>query len=137
MNMEWLMALQDSDFRKAFGTRLKELRKQKRWSQKELAAKVEIRFQQLNKYESGLNLPPAKMLIKLADALATTIDYLLTGNPLEDNPLLANNQLFKRFQAVERFDDDDQEAIIKLIDAMIAKQQMQSVLQPFDDAAST
>ncbi|MBV1879079.1 MAG: helix-turn-helix domain-containing protein [Pseudomonadales bacterium] len=37
--------------------RLKELRKQKRWSQKEMAAKVEIRFQQLNKYESGLNLP--------------------------------------------------------------------------------
>ncbi|HEY7885301.1 MAG TPA: helix-turn-helix transcriptional regulator [Cellvibrionaceae bacterium] len=52
------MALQDPDFRKAFGIRLKELRKQKRWSQKELAAKVEIRFQQLNKYESGLNLPP-------------------------------------------------------------------------------
>jgi len=135
VNVEWLMALQDPDFRKAFGTRLKELRKQKRWSQKELAAKVEIRFQQLNKYESGLNLPPAEMLIKLADALATTIDYLLTGNPVEDNPL-ANNRLFKRFRAVERFDDDDQEAIIKLIDAMIAKQQMQSVLQPFDDAAS-
>ena len=135
MNVEWLMALQDPDFRKAFGIRLKELRKQKRWSQKELAAKVEIRFQQLNKYESGLNLPPAEMLIKLADALATTIDYLLTGNPVEDNPL-ANNRLFKRFRAVERFDDDDQEAIIKLIDAMIAKQQMQSVLQPFDDAAS-
>ena len=75
------------------------------------------------------------MLIKLADALATTIDYLLTGNPMEDNPL-ANNRLFKRFRAVEHFDDDDQEAIIKLIDAMIAKQQMQSVLQPFDDAAS-
>ena len=46
MNVEWLMALQDPDFRKAFGVRLKELRKQKRWSQKEMAAKVEIRFQQ-------------------------------------------------------------------------------------------
>jgi len=135
VNVERLMVLQDPDFRKAFGVRLKELRKQKRWSQKEMAAKVEIRFQQLNKYESGLNLPPAEMLIKLADALTTTIDYLLTGNPVEDNPL-ANNRLFKRFRAVEHLDDDDQEAIIKLIDAMIAKQQMQSVLQPFDDAAS-
>ncbi|MBV1879078.1 MAG: hypothetical protein KUG79_15665 [Pseudomonadales bacterium] len=75
------------------------------------------------------------MLIKLADTLAITIDYLLTGNPMEDNPL-ANNRLFKRFRAVEHFDDDDQEAIIKRIDAMIAKQKMQSVLQPFDDAVS-
>lgn len=135
MNVEWLMALQDPDFRKAFGIRLKELRKQKRWSQKELAAKVEIRFQQLNKYESGLNLPPAEMLIKLADALATSIDYLLTGNPVEDSPL-ASNRLFKRFRAVEHFSDDDQEAVIKLIDAMIAKQQMQSALQSFDDVAN-
>ena len=129
------MALQDSDFRKAFGGRLKELRKNKRWSQKELAAQVDIRFQQLNKYESGLNLPPAEMLIKLADALAITVDYLLTGNPVEDTPL-ASNRLFKRFQAVEHFTNDDQEAVIKLIDAMIAKQQMQSVLQPFDDAVN-
>ncbi|MES9856125.1 MAG: helix-turn-helix transcriptional regulator [Sedimenticola sp.] len=42
---------------------------------------MKIRFQQLNKYESGLNLPPAEMLIKLADALGTTVDFLLTGNP--------------------------------------------------------
>ncbi len=100
-----------------------------------MAARAGVSFQLLNKYESGLNLPPVEILIKLANALATTIDYLLTSNPVEDNPL-ANNRLFKRFRAVEHFDDDDQEAIIKLIDAMIAKQQMQSVLQPFDDAAS-
>ena len=135
MNVEWLMTLQDLDFRKAFGIRLKELRKQKRWSQKELAAKVEIRFQQLNEYESGLNLPPAEMLIKLADALVTTVDYLLTGNEALDSPL-ASNRLFKRFRAVEQFSEDDQEAVIKLIDGLIAKQQMQSALQSFDDAAN-
>lgn len=39
VNVEWLMALQDPDFRKAFDIRLKKLRKQKRWSQKELAAR--------------------------------------------------------------------------------------------------
>lgn len=126
--------MQNDDFRKAFGARLKELRKRKRWSQKELAAKVDIRFQQLNKYESGLNIPPAEMLIKLADALATTVDYLLTGNPAEEMPL-GNPRLFRRFQAVESFDTEDQEAVIKLIDAMIAKQQMQSALHSLDDRA--
>ena len=57
------MALQDPDFRNAFDVRLKELSKQKRWSQKEMAAKVEIHFQQLNKHESGINSPPVEFLI--------------------------------------------------------------------------
>ncbi len=134
MNLDVLLAMQNEDFRKAFGARLKELRKQKRWSQKELAAKVDIHFQQLNKYESGLNLPPAEMLIKLADALATTVDYLLTGNPAEEMPL-GNARLFRRFQAVEGFDSEDQEAVIRLIDGMIAKQQMQTTLTSLDDQA--
>jgi len=134
MNLDILLAMQKEDFRKAFGARLKELRKQKRWSQKELAAKVDIRFQQLNKYESGLNLPPAEMLIKLADALTITVDYLLTGNPVEEMPL-GNARLFRRFQAVEGFDTEDQEAVIRLIDGMIAKHKMQTMLTSLDDHA--
>ena len=134
MNLDVLFAMQHEDFRRAFGARLKELRKQKRWSQKELAAKVDLRFQQLNKYESGLNTPPAEMLIKLADALATTVDYLLTGNPAEEMPL-GNARLFRRFQAVEGFDREDQEAVIRLIDGLIAKHKMQTALTSLDDQA--
>lgn len=126
--------MQNEDFRKAFGARLKELRKQKRWSQKELAAKVDIRFQQLNKYESGLNIPPAEKLIKLADTLATTADYLLTGNPAEEMPL-GNARLLRRFQAGEGFETENQEAVIRLIDGMIAKHKMQTTLTSLEDQA--
>lgn len=136
MNLDLLLTMQNEDFRKTFGARLKTLRKQKRWSQKELAAKVDIRFQQLNKYESGLNLPPPEMLIKLADALAITVDFLLTGNPAEDMPL-GNARLFKRFKAVEYFNGTDQETVISLIDAMNAKQQMQTALASLDDQTAT
>jgi transcriptional regulator with XRE-family HTH domain len=123
--------MHDDVLRKEFGARLKVLRKQKNWAQKELAAKVAIRFQQLNKYESGLNIPPAEMLVKLADALDVTVDFLLTGNPVEDSPL-ASSRLFKRFQVLERLASDDQELVIKVIDAMIAKQRMESALVSVD-----
>lgn len=125
----WLM--QDATLRKEFGARLKTLRKQKAWSQKELAAKVGIRFQQLNKYESGLNTPPAEMLVKLADTLAVSVDFLLTGNPVEDTPL-ASSRLFRRFQVLEALGNDDQETVIKVIDAIIAKQRMESALATVD-----
>jgi len=126
-----LFVMQADVLRKAFGSRLKGLRKQKNWSQKELAALVDVRFQQLNKYESGLNIPPAEMLVKLADALGVTVDFLLTGNPVEDSPL-ANSRLFRRFQALEAMASDDQETVIKVIDAMVAKQRMSSALAPVD-----
>jgi transcriptional regulator with XRE-family HTH domain len=115
--------------RKSFGVRLKALRKQKNWSQKELASKVSIRFQQLNKYESGLNIPPAEMLIKLAQTLDVTVDHLLTGNPIEDSPL-ASIGLFRRFKVLENLNQDDQTIVIKIIDAMIAKQRMEEALEP-------
>ena len=126
-----LFIMQDEKLRKAFGARLKGLRKQENWSQKELAALVDIRFQQLNKYESGLNIPPAGMLIKLADALHVSLDYLLTGNVDEAEPL-ANSRLFRRFQVLEGMAQEDQDTVIKVIDAMIAKQRIASALAPVD-----
>lgn len=131
MNLDALLMAQSEDFRKALGARIKSLRKQKRWSQKELAAKVDIRYQQLNKYESGLNMPPAEMLVALADALESTVDYLLTGNPMEDSPF-GNTRLFKRFQKLEQFDKEDQETVIKVIDAMIAKHRVEDAMQSVD-----
>ena len=78
--------MQDTALRKAFGARVKELRKSRDWSQKQLATQLDIRFQLLNKYEGGQHIPPAETLIKLADTLKTTVDYLLTGNPQQEHP---------------------------------------------------
>jgi transcriptional regulator with XRE-family HTH domain len=116
------------------GARIKALRKARRWPQKELAAVLGIRFQQLNKYESGFNMPPAEMLVKLADALGTSVDYLLTGNAAEESAL-ANTRLFKRFQVLESLAEEDQQTVIKVIDAMIAKRRMTSALASVDQGS--
>lgn len=129
-----LFVMHDAALRKEFGARLKALRKQKNWSQKELALRVDIRFQQLNKYESGLNVPPADMLLKLAHTLDVTVDHLLTGNPVDDSPL-ANSRLIRRFKVLEGLNQDDQDTVIKVIDAMIAKDRMETALAPVDAAA--
>jgi transcriptional regulator with XRE-family HTH domain len=120
--------------KKALGTRIKALRKVRHWTQKELAHRLGIRFEQLNKYESGLNIPPVEMLVKLAEALETSVDYLLTGTHEEST--LANARLFRRFQALEHLHEDDQQTVIRVIDAMIAQQRVHKALNPVDlDAA--
>ncbi|ODS24379.1 hypothetical protein AB835_03930 [Candidatus Endobugula sertula] len=123
--------MQNTALRHAFGARVKQLRKEHDWSQKQLAGQLDIRFQLLNKYEGGQHIPPPETLIKLANALGTTVDFLLTGNPQQELPSV-DDSLFRRFQVLERFNEEDKQTVIKLIDAMIAKQRMTSALTPMD-----
>jgi transcriptional regulator with XRE-family HTH domain len=128
------LVMQDKEFRSAFGARLKSLRKQKEWTQKELAARVNIRFMQLNKYEAGLNMPPAEKLMELAQALDTTVDYLLTGSADQAAPIY-NTRLLERFRALAEFESDDQETVIKLIDALIVQRRVQRAMGPVERRA--
>jgi len=65
MTQDIIATMEDNEIRKAFGERIKRLRKQKKWTQKELAAKLEIGFSQFNKYECGLHVHPVEKLIQL------------------------------------------------------------------------
>lgn len=127
---EW-EAMEDIADKKAIGARIKALRKARHWPQKQLANMVGIRYERLNNYEGGFSIPPAETLIRLADALGTTIDYLLTGTEIEESNL-ANIRLFRRFQALEHLDQDDQQTVIRLIDAFIAQKRIVAVLTPVD-----
>ena len=60
-----------------FSERLKQLRKEKGLSQQELADMLCVVRQTVSKWEKGLSLPDADMLIKLANALGISVNELL------------------------------------------------------------
>ena len=107
------------------------MRKARHWQQKQLANMIGIRYELLNKYEGGFGIPPAETLARLADALGTTLDYLITGTEIEESNL-ANIRLFRRFQALEHLGQEDQQTIMRIIDAFIAQQHMASALVSVD-----
>lgn len=127
-NQAFEQTMQDSPIRKAFGERVKKLRKEKGWTQKQLGNKIGVTYAQLNKYEGGTNAPPIDKLHALASALETTIDYLVTGHLAENMPIY-NTRLIQRFQELERFTSEDQETVIKLIDALIVKRRVEGAVQ--------
>lgn len=131
MVYELVAVMQDQDLRKAFGKRLKELRKQKGWTQKELANQLDIRYSHLNKYENGMHVPPLEKLIQLADIFDVSLDYLVMGLPMEESPI-RNEVLYKRFKTLETFDDEDKTTVIKVIDAIIAKRQVENAIRPIE-----
>lgn len=62
---------------KKVGTTIFQLRNSKNMTQAELGARIGVSFQAVSKWERGETLPDVSLLPSLADALETTIDYLL------------------------------------------------------------
>ena len=56
---------------------LKTLRNSKGISQEELAIKLNVVRQTVSKWEQGLSVPDAEMLIRIADKLDTSVNVLL------------------------------------------------------------
>ena len=60
-----------------FSENLKALRKAKGMTQEELAVRLNVVRQTVSKWEKGLSVPDAAMLIRLAEVLDTTVSRLL------------------------------------------------------------
>lgn len=62
-----------------FKDRLKQARANKNLSQNELANLISVHVTNISRYERGENRPTTDVLTKLANALDTTTDYLMSG----------------------------------------------------------
>ena len=60
-----------------FIERLKQLREVKNLTQLRLAMELNVSQETISGYEIGKAVPPAEMLVKLADTLDTSVDYIL------------------------------------------------------------
>ena len=66
-----------------FSENLKALRKQKGFSQEELAARLHVARQTISKWEKNLSVPDADTLIRLAEILEVSVSELL-GEKIEN-----------------------------------------------------
>lgn len=64
--------------------KLKELRKEKGISLKELGAEMGVAESTMSLYENGKRQPDYETLLKLAEYFGVTVDYLLRGNNDEE-----------------------------------------------------
>ena len=69
----------------AFAEKLAELRRQRGWSQEQLANRLGITRQSVSKWESGTAMPDLEKLIALSELLDVTIDFLVKDSALPDS----------------------------------------------------
>ncbi len=110
-----------------FGRMLKELRKRRGLSQKELADALGVHYLQISKYETGAYFPTVGKVIEIAKVLQVGIDQLF-GEVVPDEGQVNNLRLLRRFRDLENLSKDDQDLAVKLIDALIAKSKIKKLV---------
>jgi transcriptional regulator with XRE-family HTH domain len=112
-----------------FASRLKKLREARGLTQRELAARIDIEVVQVSRYERGQYLPNAETLVALARVLQVDLNLLLLGEtsgpttealPVLDVPLL------ERFKDLQRLSKRDRDAVLLLIDSVLARSDVES-----------
>lgn len=63
--------------KETFGKRFASLRKQKRWTQEEVAEKLKVSGQAVSKWENDASFPDLEMVVAIADLFQVSTDYLL------------------------------------------------------------
>ena len=101
----------------SFGKKIGILRKEKNWSQTEMAKKLNTSVSVISRYERDEMTPSIEVAKKLADLLNTTVGYLLGEN--DEANIFKEPEILKRFKAIKEFTNDEREKIFFTIDAMI------------------
>lgn len=109
-----------SKMKETLADRIQTLRKQAGLTQVELADKIGVSKSQFIRYESKNVQPPANIINKLADTLATSVDFLISGDKNEKaKASLKNSELIQRFKEVDSLPEDEQSVLIKIISAYV------------------
>lgn len=111
------------DLNKQRGSRIESLRASKGISQLELAKMLGYKSDStISKWESGSSIPTGKKIVKLAQALGTTTDYILFGDNSEknDGQQIISDDIDDIIENAMMFDgkpltDDDKRAIRGII----------------------
>lgn len=101
--------------------RIKELRKERKWSQKELGEKVDVSESFVSKVESGKKQPSREVTAKIAEVFNVTTDFLLGRSDEAD----LNEMLDVKFKAMKErlanLPESQREMIMKQAENLMAE----------------
>lgn len=90
------------------------LRKKHNLSQATLGKKIDTSGDIIGRYERDIMTPSIEVIMKIADALNVSIDFLVGKTTLE-----LDNDVLKRVEEVSKLNDEEKGKIFMVIDALI------------------
>jgi len=105
------------------GSKITELRKQKGWSQSELARHIEVSREIVGRYERNEAVPSIEVAKRLAEAFEVSLDYMV-GNADQE----VDKATLKRLQEINGLSEENKKLVYAFLDSFIFKSKLQGIL---------
>lgn len=116
-----------------FPQRLRDIRQQRQLTQVRIAELVGIGIRVYHRWENGNATPHFDALLRLADVLDISLDELVGREPVNEDSAIHNHELHQLVRQVDQLSDDDQRALIAVMDGLVKRTQISRVMA--DDAS--
>jgi len=100
-----------------FPRRLQQLRKERGWSQPELAKMIGTSGTIIGRYERGDMTPSIEVARKLAEVFQVTLDYLVSEHDLPE--ILKDQEMLDRWRNLGELSSEDKERILSVVDSFL------------------
>ena len=94
---------------KNLGSFVAALRREKEWTQKELAERLHVTDKAVSKWERRVSMPDTALLIPLAETLGVSVTELLRGERLESDAPLAQREVEMLVEGAVRLSAGEQQ----------------------------
>ena len=110
------------------GSRIKKLRREKDWTQADLAELAGISQRNISRYESGNIEPRKSTVLKLANVFGVSTEELLGKIELSDGSPPKDPELSRLMSAIAALPKEKREALLKVINIVIREDRIQSAI---------
>lgn len=90
-----------------------QLMKEQGLNQKQLASKASITEASMSKYLNGTRIPRIDVIVKLAKALETSVNYLLDNETTPDNPYIYASTALARCK--DKLTEEEKKKLLKFL----------------------
>ncbi|QXF32717.1 hypothetical protein CE143_05705 [Photorhabdus luminescens] len=110
-----------------FAKRLKEAREARKMTQARLAELLNVDRRVYNRWERGASVPQLDAVVRIAQVLQSSLDALVGLEPMTP-PQIHNPRLQALVTQMDSLSDEDQQALIVLMDSLLKRSKMTQLL---------
>lgn len=111
-----------------FPNKLRVLRKNKGWSQGQLAQKIGADLQRVSKYERGVIWPTMELMVQIARVFEVSVDYLIRDKEDATISKIKNSDLRHQLEEVNNLPDEDQRTVVSFLDAFVKRRKFEELV---------
>ena len=112
----------------AFKDTFLRLRKERDWTQQQVADRIGLSVGQVKKYEKGDSAPTLHILGRIAVTYGVSADELVFDDGKGVAGTKLDPELLSRFEKVAQLPEDEKNAVLLLLDSVIAKHTIRKVM---------